>query len=147
MTRRDGARQLVESELPPGLIAYRDGVAVGWVAVAPRHDYRRLNKGRDTAPIDDRPNVWAVPCFFIAPQARRSGVSAALLDAAMAFAAGHGAEFVEGVPGDPRTKTRTAGANYTGIVPTFEAAGFEEVARRTPKGRVIMRRQIGRSKR
>jgi hypothetical protein len=74
-------------------------------------------------------------------------VSAALLDAAMAFAAAHGADLVEGVPGDPTTRTRTAGANYTGIVSTFEAAGFQVVARRTPKGRVVMRRQIGGAKR
>jgi hypothetical protein len=40
----------------------------------------------------------------------------------------------------PATKPRTATASYTGTLPTFLAAGFEEVARRSPKSRVVVRR-------
>jgi hypothetical protein len=67
-------------------------------------------------------------------------VTAALLEAAVALATEHGATAVEGVPVDPATKRRTPSASYTGALPLFTAAGFEEVARRTPKGRVVVRR-------
>jgi GNAT superfamily N-acetyltransferase len=139
-TKRDAARHLVDDGPPPGLIAYHDEVPVGWVAVAPRPEYRRLNEGRDTAPVDDTPDVWAVPCFFVVEEARGSGVQAALLNEAVKFAFAHGARHVEGVPGDPATRTRTSSASYTGTLPTFIEAGFSEIARRTAKGRVVVRR-------
>jgi hypothetical protein len=63
-----------------------------------------------------------------------------LLDAAVDFAVSHGARRVEGVPVDPATRTRSSSASYTGTLPTFLSAGFSEMARRTPKGRVVVRK-------
>ena len=41
--------------IAPGLIAYREGSAVGWVSLAPREDYERLAFSTMLRPIDDRP--------------------------------------------------------------------------------------------
>ena len=142
-TARTQARALVEGgSRPAGLIAYADEHPVGWVAAAPRDQYPRLNAGRQTAPVDDLPGVWAVPCFFVLAEARHQGVARALLAAAVAFAAAEGAAAVEGVPGDPATAHRSASASYTGTLALFASQGFREVARRTPKGRVVVRRDL-----
>jgi GNAT superfamily N-acetyltransferase len=137
------ARRLVEqSGHPVGLLAYSDGEVVGWAAVSPREEYPRLNNGRDTAPVGDREGVWVLPCLFVVEEHRRTGVTAPLVDAAVELARSMGASAIEGVPGDPATRTRTPSASYTGTVGLFTAAGFTEVARRTAKGRVVMRREL-----
>ena len=84
-----------------------------------------------------------MPCFFVLPPFRGKGVSRQLLTAALAIAHAHGADTVEGVPGDPATKQRTPAASYTGTVTPFAGASFREVIGRTKSGRVIMRRQFG----
>ncbi len=45
---RKGFRQIVDEgrDPAPGLLAYADGRAVGWVSVAPREDYDRLTNSR-----------------------------------------------------------------------------------------------------
>ena len=60
-----------EAEGTSGMIAYLDGEPVGWVAVEPRANYRRLRgssvpwAGRTEDPDD--PDVWAIVCFAIRP--------------------------------------------------------------------------------
>lgn len=143
MSARERARALVRATpVPIGLLAYEGPTAIGWVAVGWRTDYPRLNRGRDTAPVDETRGVWAIPCFFVREDYRGKGVARALLDAAVQFAAENGAYAVEGIPGDPATRTRSASASYTGTVEMFRRAGFTEVARRTPKGRVVMRKYV-----
>ncbi len=130
--RRARAQQLVaESPRPIGVLAY-DGVQpVGWAAVAPRLDFPRLNRGRDTAPVGAVEGVFVVPCFFVVESHRHQGVARELLAAAVEQARRLGALAVEGVPGDPLTEERTPSASYTGTVGLFRAAGFKEVARRS----------------
>ncbi|MHB8296654.1 MAG: GNAT family N-acetyltransferase [Acidimicrobiales bacterium] len=140
---RERALRLVErSGHPVGLLAYSGEEVVGWAAVSPREEYPRLNNGRDTAPVDDQQGVWVLPCLFVAEEHRRKGVTAALVGAAVELARSMGALAIEAVPGDPATLKRTPSASYTGQVGLFGAAGFAEVARRTAKGRVVMRRDL-----
>ncbi|MGC9155753.1 MAG: GNAT family N-acetyltransferase [Ferrimicrobium sp.] len=141
---RSRALQLVRTCTHPiGALAYEGTQPVGWVAVSPRSEYPRLNRARDTASVGPLEGVWAVPCFFVLPPFRGKGLSHQLLTAALAIARAHGADAVEGVPGDPATKERTPTASYTGTVALFAGASFREVARRTKSGRVLMRRQFG----
>ena len=80
-------------------------------------------------------------CFVVDGQYRRSGIGGALLQAAVAFARGHGATAVEGHPVDAAalTAARVAGsALYTGTMAMFSAAGFVEVGRTYPT-RPVMR--------
>jgi GNAT superfamily N-acetyltransferase len=137
------ARLATESPTPVGLIAYDDGAPAGWCAVGPRARYERaLNtptlKGRD--PAEDS-SVWLVPCFFVRGDARRRGVSTALLDAAVRLAADHGAAAIEGFP-LAGTKTRSGGSDFmTGVEPLFASSGFVPV-RRPSDNRVVMRRDL-----
>lgn len=128
--RREILHRLVAEGSEPGLLAYLDGVPSGWCAVGPRHRYARMMspRSRTFRPRDDRPS-WVVNCFFISRGARRRGLAAALLDAAVGYAFAHGADRVEAYPIDPEA-TRPDSANlYVGHLPTFLEAGFVEVAR------------------
>lgn len=138
--RRRALKRVVDAGDPPGLLAYVDGEPVGWIAIAPRSEYRRYERSRTLAPVDDRP-VWSVPCFFVAREGRGRGLTVALLRAACAFAASRGATVVEGYPVDPRGKPYAPAFAWHGLVATFERAGFREVARRSPS-RPIMRRAV-----
>jgi GNAT superfamily N-acetyltransferase len=137
---RRSLRKLVASGEPPGLLAYLDGVAVGWCAVAPREDLVRLAGSRVLAPVDGRP-VWSAPCFFVAREARGRGVTVELLRAAARYAASRGADTIEGYPLDTRGKRTPAAFAWWGLAPAFATAGFREVARRSPT-RPIMRKRL-----
>jgi hypothetical protein len=52
-------RRVVKQGPPPGLLALRDEVAVGWCQVAPREVLPALDRGRPTKRVDDRP-VWVI---------------------------------------------------------------------------------------
>jgi GNAT superfamily N-acetyltransferase len=137
---RRAMKRLVDSGEPPGLLAYDGREAVGWIAVAPRSAYRRFERSRVLAPVDDRP-VWSVPCFFVARGYRGRGVTVALLKAACAYVAARGGRLVEGYPVDPREKRYAPAFAWHGLLAAFRAAGFKEVARRSAT-RPIMRRQV-----
>ena len=122
----------------PGLIAYRDGKAAGWVSVAPREEYPRVKRSRVLKPVDDRP-AWAVVCFYVGATHRRTGLGPALLKAAVAYARERGAGLVEGYPVDTDGGARiSTDAAYHGILAWFQAAGFREVERRA-KNKPIVR--------
>ena len=136
---------LVERDPAPGLVALRDGVAVGWVGLGPRGDFPRLLRSR-TIPMLPGDAVWAINCFVVARTARRSGIAQALLDAAVEYAAAHGAILVEGYPVDTAGGRISSASAYTGTTGMFERAGFERAAPTTSKPapgrrRVVMRRK------
>lgn len=121
----------------PGLLAYRGGAPVGWVAVQPRTAFAALERSPTLKRIDDAP-VWSITCFFIHKEHRGTGVMRALLDAAVAHARASGASIVEGYPTIARKPLRGADG-YMGLVPAFERAGFREVARPSATRRVMRR--------
>jgi GNAT superfamily N-acetyltransferase len=130
----------------PGLVAYADGEAVGWVSVGPREDYERLAYSKVLAPVDDKP-VWSIVCFVVGKQARGQGIAIALLDAATDYARDHGATTLEAYPVETREGIRIgSGEVYRGTLSMFERAGFNVVARRAAPGaatpRPIVRRSI-----
>jgi GNAT superfamily N-acetyltransferase len=133
---RAGLEGLVRRGDSPGLVAYAGDEPIGWVALAPRAEYPRLNRSPKLRPVDDTP-VWSITCFYIDRRHRRRGVAAALLRAAVDHARAHGAEVVEAYPIDTSASSRTSADLYTGTLPMFERAGFTEVARRA--GRPIVR--------
>lgn len=130
--RRSIKRVVDTAAAPPGVLAYVEGEPVGWCAVAPRKEFKKLDRSRATQRIDEEP-VWSVVCFFVLRNARRNGVSRALLAAAVALAKRHGARVVEGYP------VEGARDQFRGPEPLFASAGFQEAARRQPN-RPIMRR-------
>jgi GNAT superfamily N-acetyltransferase len=141
---RQDLHDLVAAGQEPGLLAYVDGEPGGWVAVAPREEYPRLDRSPKLRRLDDQP-VWSITCFTIDRRHRRRGVAAALLDAAVDFARQRGAEVVEAYPIDTAGGKRSSADLFTGTLAMFERAGFEEVARRS--GRPIVRRSLAVSRR
>jgi GNAT superfamily N-acetyltransferase len=136
---RRALRALVASGAEPGILAYEGDEPVGWCAVAPREATPRLDKSRVLARLDSRP-VWSITCLFVKRSHRRRGVSARLIEAALAHARARGAEIVEGYPVDPEGD-RPDPFVWTGLASAFRRAGFREVARRSPT-RPVMRREF-----
>jgi GNAT superfamily N-acetyltransferase len=135
-------RGVVDEGPPPGLLAYRERAPTGWCAVAPRSAYPRVLHSRVLGLTDDDPTCWATVCFYVVRSERRGGVAAALLEAAVAFAADHGATAVEGYPKDTEGTRKGANEMFVGSMSMFKEAGFEEAARNSPQ-RPVMRRDVG----
>ncbi|MDX3808633.1 GNAT family N-acetyltransferase [Bosea thiooxidans] len=141
-----GARQLFEERVrrgpPPGVLAYADDEAVGWLQVGPRahvpewNNPRRASTPLPDAPAEDERN-WAASCFFVRKGFRGKGVTGALLAGAVAFARESGARLVEAAAMDNRDKRSPEGL-YVGPESVFRRAGFVEVARQKP-GRPLLR--------
>jgi GNAT superfamily N-acetyltransferase len=130
-------RVVVEHGPPPGLVALEDEVAVGWCQVTPRAAVPGLATPWRLRPVDDLP-VWAITCFYVRKGRRREGITAALIASAVDLAGESGALAVEAYPLDADL---SPSATSTGYASTFQAAGFVEVARRSPE-RPIMRRVL-----
>jgi len=135
-----------EADASSGMVAYLDGEPVGWVAVEPRANYRRLRgssvpwAGRNEDPDD--PDVWAIVCFAIRPGYRGQGLTRPLATAAVEYARAHGARAVEAYPMVPKPgQNVTWGEMNVGSRNTFVAAGFHEVSHPTTR-RVVMRREL-----
>jgi GNAT superfamily N-acetyltransferase len=92
--------------------------------------------------------VWSIVCFVVARHARGEGIASALLDAAIAYARGHGATLLEAYPVETDGGRVPAAHAFKGTLGMFDRAGFEVVERRqanrasTP--RPIVRRDVSR---
>jgi GNAT superfamily N-acetyltransferase len=126
---RTALEGLADRDLSPGLVAYREDRAVGWVSLAPREDYERLSYSKVLAPLDDTP-VWSIVCFVVSRRARGQGVAAALLGAAIEYARAHGATTLEAYPVDTADGRVPPANAYHGTLAMFERAGFNVVERR-----------------
>ena len=133
-------RRLVEAGAHPGLLAYRDGAPVGWVSVAPREEFSRLDRSPVSRRVDARP-VWALVCLYVPRPHRGTGVARALVRGAVAYAQQCGAEVVEAYPVDDTLGPVSADHAYHGLLTLLAAEGFEEVVRRSAR-RPLMRRRL-----
>lgn len=133
---RERFRRIVRSGAEPGLLAYDGGEPVGWVAVAPRHEYARVLRSPLHQPLDaSEQGVFAITCFFVARSHRRRGVAEALLDAAIHDARRRGARAVEAYPSKDGG---TPAEMWRGSRAMFERVGFRPVVERRP-GRPVLR--------
>jgi len=144
---RDGFHRLVSEDRDPatGLLALRGARAVGWVSLGPRKDFQRLEHSRVRPRLDEL-DVWSIVCFVVSKTERGRGLTTELLDAATAYAIKHGAPGLEAYPVDPGGGRVPAALGYTGLLSTFEAAGFKVVREiNSPQAtvrRVIVRREV-----
>jgi len=132
---RSALEALVRAGRTPGLVGYRDGVPVGWIAVGPREDFARLEFSPVMKPVDDEP-VWSIVCFVVPSEQRRRGVAHALLAGAVAYARQQGARWLEAYPVDRQGRSKDD-ALWFGTQSMFARAGFTEVARRKPERPVV----------
>jgi GNAT superfamily N-acetyltransferase len=132
---------MAASAEPLGLIAYRGGEPVGWVAAGPRSRYVRAARTPTmrSTDRDEDGSVWLVPCFFVAADVRGKGIATALLKAAVEMASAAGAKAIEGFP---LAGGKRQGADLqVGMEPVFAACGFR-VVDRPSSNRVLMRREL-----
>ncbi len=137
-------RARAAAEPAPGVLAYVGEEAVAWCAIAPRGEFTRLARSRVLAPVDDA-EVWSIACFYLARAWRRRGLSAKLIEAAVAHARAHGAKIVEAYPIDPTKGNVPDVFAWTGIASAFEKCRFTEVARRSATRPILRRRLRGAS--
>jgi GNAT superfamily N-acetyltransferase len=141
--RRAAMTRLARRRRSPGLLAFEGEEPVGWIAIAPRTEFRRIELSRATPRVDDE-DVWVIPCITVRPSARGRGTALALIRAAVAYAARWGAPAVEAYPRSGSARTADDNA-YFGTEPLFRRAGFRVIrkpqgkARRNTVRRVTMR--------
>lgn len=143
-SREQAMRRLCDGGHPPGVVTYRDGEPVGWCNIGPRAEITRLSRSRLIRPVDDLP-VWSIVCVVVRPGHRGQGVTAPLLEGAVAYAASRGAPAVEAHPVDPPGRMDLTMA-FVGTKPMFERAGFRVVgttdAVASGMPRLVMRRDV-----
>jgi GNAT superfamily N-acetyltransferase len=110
-----------------GLLAFDGDVPVGWCQVGPRD---RLAKLVTQLELEPDPSVWAVTCFLVAPTHRRTGVAAALLDAAVRTARDASASRLEGYP---RGEAAAPDDMWTGPAGLFLHRGFRLLRAGSPR--------------
>jgi GNAT superfamily N-acetyltransferase len=142
--RKAQMRRLARRDPPPGLIGYRDRTPVGWVSLGPREDFAKLERSPVMKRVDEA-RVWSIVCFVVPAEHRGQGVAAALLRGAIAYARKRGVGVLEAYPVD-KAKRSQDDFMWFGAKSMYDAAGFEEVARRKP-ARPVVRLQIGRASR
>lgn len=128
-----------ESPTTSGLVAYDDGVPVGWCAVQPRPQFPGLRHsqvpwlGRDQDRADA--SVWAITCVFARAHHRKQGVAKALIAAAIEFAGSRGAAALEAYP--MTTKAAIDEELHVGTIGSYLEAGFTEIGRPTQRRAVV----------
>ena len=137
--------EIATAVVPPGVLAYADGVPAGWSRVMPRADVPGVQRNRALRRIlVDQPDAWWVVCLAVDQRHRRVGVATALLEAAVDHARDHGATAVEGHPVDTdalQAERVSGSALFTGTMRTFLSQGFSEIGR-TYASRPVMRRVL-----
>jgi GNAT superfamily N-acetyltransferase len=123
--RCDAMTKLARRRRAPGLLAFEGDEAVGWIAIAPRTELKRIESSRATPRVDDE-DVWVIPCITVRPSARGRGIALALIRAAVAYAAKQGAPAVEAYPRAGAART-TDDSAYIGTEPLFRRAGFQVI--------------------
>ena len=140
--RRQAMTRLARRRRAPGLMAYEGSEPVGWIAIAPRPEYLRIENSNATPRVDDV-DVWVIPCITVRPMARGRGIAVALIREAVKFAKKFGAPAVEAYPRAGRARTNDDNA-FFGTEPMFRRAGFRVIARTSGRRlrRVTMRKAL-----
>lgn len=129
--RRDAMTSLARRRSrAPGLVAFDDDDAVGWIAVAPRGQLGRVDRSRATPRVDDV-DVWVIPCVTVRKAERGRGIAVALIRAAADYAFEKGAPAVEAYPRAGTARTGDDNA-YFGTEPMFRRAGFKVIRKPPP---------------
>jgi GNAT superfamily N-acetyltransferase len=133
-------KQLVNRGLPQGLIASMDKEPVGWIAMAPREDYVRVENSRVFKRIDDKP-VWSITCFFIRKEFRHQGLSKQLIKGAVDFAKKKKIKTLEAYPAIPYAEKVPHPFLWVGVLSSFLNSGFK-IVRQHSKSRAMVRIEL-----
>jgi GNAT superfamily N-acetyltransferase len=109
-----------------GLLAFRQGRPVGWARVCERDELGWLSERFPKYHFSGT-SVIALPCLYVRPSDRGTGVMTALVSGAVDWARVH-RKVLQAYPIDPSVE-RASRNRFTGVLPSFLAAGFTEVGR------------------
>lgn len=137
---KSAMQKLVWEDQPTGMLGIYAGRAIAWCALAPREVFVKLENSRVHKRIDDQP-VWSIPCFFIAKNFRRQGVSVAMLQAIIQHARDNQIEILEAYPAIPTQDKLPDAFAWIGLYKSFERAGFQ-IVDQTSKNRPMVRYYI-----
>jgi GNAT superfamily N-acetyltransferase len=143
--RRPGAknkadfREIVKRGPPPGFLAFDGDVAVAWCGLTPRSAIPYIESQWRLRRVDDL-DVWSISCFYVRKSHRKRGITYSLIVEALKAAKRGKAPALEAYPLD---RALTPSATSTGVVTTFERAGFKTVVRHF-EPRPIMRHNLER---
>jgi GNAT superfamily N-acetyltransferase len=133
-------RQLVKKGMPLGLIAYLNNIPAGWIAFAPREDYRKLENSRIFKPMDNKP-VWSITCFFIKREFRHQGLSGQLIRGVIDFAKKKKIKLLEAYPAIPYAENVPHPFLWVGVLSSFIKNGFK-IVRQSSKSRAMVRLEL-----
>jgi GNAT superfamily N-acetyltransferase len=133
-------KKLVWQDVPTGVLGMYNDRAIAWCALAPRTDFVKLERSRIHKPIDEKP-VWSIPCFFVAKEFRRQGVSVALLKGIIAYARQNHIATLEAYPTIPTQGFLPDAFAWIGLYESFRRAGFKIVDRKS-KNRPMVRYEV-----
>ena len=134
---KESMKELVWDDMPTGIIGLYDGEPVAWCAFAPREDFLKLENSRVHKRIDDE-KVWSIPCFFIAKEYRRMGLSVAMLKSVIEYAKKKKIKIIEAYPTIPTQEKLPDAFAWIGLYKSFERAGFK-IVDKTSKHRPMVR--------
>ena len=137
------SREIAEHQIAEGVLrgylAYVDGKSVGWCNANDRANY-------PAEPVYDVPfhapaakKEKAVICFEIAPEYRRQGIAAALLDRVITDAK---AEGYQAVVSFPVVRIQRYEWDFAGPIRLYEKSGFVKVTEAKQDERIIMRKEL-----
>ncbi|MBG0741803.1 GNAT family N-acetyltransferase [Paeniglutamicibacter antarcticus] len=69
-------------------------------------------------------DIWVITCLVVRAEYRGTGIATALLHEAVKHARKHGANTLRARPTDTTQIKKSSAALFTGILSTFDAAGF-----------------------
>ena len=133
-------RQLVNKGKPQGLIASTNKEPIGWIAMAPREDYMKLENARVFKRIDDKP-VWSITCFFLKKQFRHMGLSQQLIKGAVDFAKRKKIKTLEAYPAIPYDEKVPHAFLWVGVLSSFIKNGFK-IVKQQSKSRAMVRIEL-----
>lgn len=120
-SRKSFMEKRICDNMPVGILGYHQEKPVAWCSIAPKATYRNLTGKVKT----DESRVWSLVCFFIRNEYRKQGLTKRLIQAAIDYSKGEGAEVIEAYPVDPDSPSY----RFMGYVDTFKAMGFQEIGR------------------
>jgi hypothetical protein len=133
-------KQLVNKGMPLGLIASINNEPVGWIALAPREDYMRMENSRSFKRIDDKP-VWSITCFFIKKAFRHVGLSSELIKGAVDLAKKKKIKTLEAYPAIPYAEKVPHPFLWVGVLSSFIKNGFS-IVQQNSKSRAMVRIEL-----
>lgn len=133
-------KQLVKKNKPVGLIAFLSKQPVGWLALAPREDYMKIENSRVFKRIDDKP-VWSISCFFIKKEYRHKGLSGQLIKGVVEFAKKKKIKVLEAYPAIPYAEKVPHPFLWVGVLSSFLKNGFT-IVKQNSKSRAMVRLEL-----